>query len=352
MNEKAKNILYYAVIIVLAAVLSVLLFVDNQRSARIAEENEKSAMKQGAENKRLRAAGEEIYDQLLLSLESAPKGFVLWGDAQALGGRSGRLSLGLSNMIENAFFSQLMADFSNIGRMYNVSEIVIDVANMGVVNESLNEIMARTGTRQMVLGEDFDMPADTSGANIILKDEDGNTLRFASQTNAKFGEARIDGVAGKLYEGEHYDSLHFQLAFERNAEGKGYTVPAGTPVETEGASKYRSYCPVLFFPEYDGVTADAFVLLVQDFIALYGDHTHYIVVCVTEEGSEWDQALLQAFGNQYILVEKTAEDMTENDCDVLAAHVFSVLSSQGAFDEVKIAVDEAHEKLRQLNAGD
>ena len=352
MNEKTKNILYYALIIVLAAVLSVLLFVDNKRSTRLAEENEKSAMEQGAENKRLRAAGEEIYDQLLRSLESGQKGFVLWGDAQALGGRSGRLSLTLSNMIEDAFFSQLMEDFSNIGRMYNVSEIVIDVANMGVVNEGMNEIMARTGTRQMVLGEDFDMPSGKSGANVTLKDENGNTLHFASQTNAKFGTARIDGVAGKLSEGEPYDGLHYQLVFERNAEGNGYTVPAGTPVETEGATKYRSYCPILFFPEYEGAAADEFVACVRDLIALYGDHTHYIVICVTEEGSEWDQALLQAFGNQYILVEKTAEDMTESGCDVLASHVYSVLSSQGAFDAVKDAVNEAHEKLRQLNAGE
>jgi hypothetical protein len=258
--------------------------------------------------------------------------------------------LSLSNKIEDAFFSQLMEDFSNVGRMYNVSEIVINVANMGVTNEGLNEIMARTGARQMVVGKGFDMPADPSRIDLTLEDEAGNTLRFAEQSNAKFGEARIGGVAGNLYAGEPYDSSHFHLAFERSAGGKETAVPAGTPVETEGANKYRSYCPILFFSEYDDVAADVFIGFVQDVIARYGDQEHYIVICVTEEGSEWDQALLQTFQSHYILVDKRPEDISESDCDMLAVHVYSVLSSQGAFDAVKDAVNDAHEKLLQLNA--
>ena len=349
MHEKIKSILYYILIFVLTAVLVGLLLVDHQRSARVAEENEKSALEQGAETKRLRAAGEKIYDQLTDSLENALKGFVLWGDAQALDGKSGRVVLTLSSKMEDAFFSQIMEDFSNIGRMYNVSDIMIDVENMSVSNESLNEIMVRTGAHGLLVGEDFEMPSDTTPLNIVLTDGAGKDLLFAEQTYAKFGESWINGVAGKFYAGDHTDSLHFHLAFQRTTEGQRFTVPAGTPVETTSAKQYRSHCPILCFPEYDSITSDDFIAYMREIIALYGDQAHYILICVTEEGSEWDQALLQAFGSRYILYEKPADGITDSDCDALAAHIFSVLSSHGAFDAVQEAVSEAHEKLLELS---
>lgn len=351
MNEKTKSILYYCFIFILVATLGVLLFIDNRRSERIEAENTKIA-DQEAENRRLRTAMEDIAEQLLSSLENELKGYILWGDDQAAGSQGEKICTALVSQIEDAFLPQINEAFFDAGRTDDAYGIAIDAVNMGVSNEGLNEIMARTGAHQLVVGEDFDMPSDTMKINVPLTDEDGNTLRFAEQARSTLEEAKISGIAGRLYPGAYYDSVHFQLAFERAEGGQSFTVHAGTIVETESANPYRSYSPILFFSEYDSVTADQFIACMQEIIALYGDQTHYIVICFTKEGSEWDQALLQAFGNQYILQEKRAEDMTDGDCDALAAHIFSVLSSQGAFDAAQETVDTALEQLRQLNAGD
>ena len=158
----------------------------------------------------------------------------------------------------------------------------------------------------------------------------------------------IDGVEGNLYTGtESYDNLHSMLAFRRRASGKEYVIPAGEEVETASAKSYTEYYPVMFFSEQEGVSASEFVRCMQEITERYRRRKRNVVICVTAQGSEWDLALQEAFGDHYLRQDKPADEMAAEDYDALADRVFAAFEAQGAFNRVSKATQEALEGLQQ-----
>ena len=74
----------------------------------------------------------------------------------------------------------------------------------------------------------------------------------------------------------------------------------------------------------------------------------YVVICTAEEDSELDEALREAFGDQYIRSDTYAYEMTEDGYKKLAEKVFDNLDSQGAFDQTKRQMETALKQLTEL----
>lgn len=316
------------------------------------------------EEEELYAAGNEIYISLLKELEDASPGFVCWGDAEMAGSAGGTLPFSFKKKIDKTYFSGLESGLKHTARIYDARIPGIDVVNMGAVNEELYEIMVRTGAHQMMLGEDFDMPAYNDRKNIMLVDNEGHTLLFAGQEHAYFGSITIDGIDGRFYAGDgSYDDVHPVIAFARNENGDGYVIPAGTEIEIGTAGMFRMYYPILFFSEMEDIEVSEFIECMREIISIYGKQeseddrdgdedslSNYVIICVTEKGSEWDITLREAFGGNYLRNDKFVDEMTSEDYDALANLTLQIFESQGAFDKVKKAVDEANEKLQQLDS--
>ena len=352
-----KNRLNYfcaAGVVILFCLLVVMYVHERKQRAVRAEENQQIAARIEEENGQRKGAVEEIYASMTEALAKGPAGFVCWGDGEMVGNQYGTLPSSLDHKIDETYFAQLRSAFLQAGG-YDARVPGIKVVNMGASNEGLNEIMVRTGAHDMVLGEDLSLPSGNdknSQVNITLTDENGNVMHFAEQKYAGFGKTTIDGVEGNLYTGtESYDNLHSMLAFRRRASGKQYVIPAGEEVETASAKSYTEYYPVMFFSEQEGVSASEFVRCMQEITERYRRRKRNVVICVTAQGSEWDLALQEAFGDHYLRQDKPADEMAAEDYDALADRVFAAFEAQGAFNRVSKATQEALEGLQQGQQG-
>ena len=343
--QNFKNVILIVVNVIFAVFLALLLMKDREEEAERAREYKELSAQIQKDTREKMEVGEEIYDELLLALTDSFSGIVCWGDRSMVGNRSVNLPDELSELVDRSVFESIRERFSDKAELDNVHDLKIDVVNMGAANEGFREILARTGARQMVLGEALEIPAGDDRQNITLADPDRNLLLFAEQQYARFGETTIKGIKGRLYSGTgSYDELHGRLSFGRDEGGVAVTAPAGTPVYTEGAEKYRSYTPVLFFEESDDLEAAEFVDGIKDILSIYGDGK-YVLICTTAAGSKWDKKLKRAFPDQYLRNDSPVEDMSTEDCEDLAGEVFECLEKQGAFDAVYQAVEAAKSSL-------
>lgn len=349
MSGKRLNIICAAGVLVLFLLLVIMYMHErSQRAARI-EENRKTAARIEAEAAQRGEAVEEIYASLTEALAKGPSGFVCWGDEEMDGNRNGTLPAALDRKIEETWYAPLREAFLQAGR-YETRLSGIDVVNMGASNEGMNEIMVRTGAHQMFLAENLSLQSGNdknSQVDVTLRDESWNILHFADQQHASFGKTTIDDVEGRLYTGsEAYDDLHSRLAFRRSESGEEYVIQAGEEVETAGAEAYTDYYPVMFFAEREDVSAAEFVAYMQEITDRYRRRNRNVVICVTAQGSEWDQTLQEAFGDHYLRQDKSVDEMTADDYDALADRVFDAFKAQDTFNRVSDAVEEALDGLQ------
>ena len=284
------------------------------------------------------------------TLETMP-GIVCWGDEAAVGNTDGSLPGKLYKLLISALFADLEEAFARQLNYFHLNHLLIPVVNMGVAREGMDEILTRCGASPLLLAADYTLPLYGTMKNIPFMNGMGNELHFAEQKYAKFNKVHIQGVSGYLYASMGgYDRDHPYLAFAREFQGRSLTAPRGTPVETEGATAYRQYLPVLYFQSTLGQTEDAFV---QSLTMMLNRHEntsgYYAVIVCAEDHSSLDEALTAAFGARYIRAEKTAKDMLDTDYAALAQTVFDCLDGQGAFGVVRDAVREALEQIENIN---
>ena len=98
------------------------------------------------------------------------------------------------------------------------------------------------------------------------------------------------------------------------------------------------------FTEAKDVGVNEFVEGINEILSIYGNGT-YVLVCSTNAGSEWDQALQAAFGDHYIRNSKDIAEMKEDDYLQLAETVYENLKEQGLFDAIIQAVKTAQTSL-------
>ena len=346
-NKWISDLLFIVLIVLLAGVLVFLLVGYNREMKETSRTNQRIADQDAQLVIRQRGMGKEVYETLLPMVQAALPGIVCWGDESAVGNSHGALASRLESLIDSRLLDGIRKDLYNITKFFNMDELVIPVQNMGVAYEGMNEVMARAGVRQLVVAEDFTIPGNTDRVNISLTDDMGHLLSFASQRYAKFSTTTINDVEGTLYTRDGSTGIYIAFTFGRSRAGDMMPVAAGTPIQTAGATQYRSFLPVMFFAERTDVGIDAFIEDMREMVTLYGNGPH-AMICTTEEGSAWDMALEKEFGARYIRNDRYASDMDENDYQWLAGEVYAILEEQDAFQPVELAVADARAAIAKV----
>ncbi len=339
-----KSVLTNIVLILLAvALVSFLAF------AKIQERKEAAAAE-----KELRSENngqvESILSDLTADLELPD--LVIWGDegAHDVGNK---LADELESTIDAKVFGSFKDKFSKTAMRKAIIDYDFSMVNMGVSGEGINEIIARSGARQIVTEERIVLPPDRGGrADVSLSDDAGNELSFAEQEEDLFGETNIGGVKGKLVMGDSEDDKdkagdkdRGKLAFARDDAGEETTIAAGTSVETESAVKYKECLPVLYFDE--PMSGDDLDLILQAHERYYGEEKYIVIVCA-EEDSYADSMLASEYGDHYIRVGKKAADMSEEEYSELVGKVYDALDKQGCFENAKAQARKASKELENL----
>lgn len=360
-KERTFQIIAWGVCVALAIALIVLVLADRSKMQKMILEAQAQAQLQkdeaDAANNEKKSKVQIIFDDLVADLE-LPE-FVCWGDGEMAG--IGELSF--PNTFEKLLNELLFSDLSDCFNEYieietkDIPSFVIN--DMSIVNEGMNELLARSGVHDLVIGEWALIPEEKKPVNIVFRDnESGTTLLFSEQKAARFGAVEIAEVTGELVVGEgEYDELHRKVAFVREIEGNSVQVGVGTPIKAESMTKYTGDAPLFFFEEDLSNTVNSveeFVSDLESFVERYtevdseNEEIPYVVICTAAVDSEVDNSLRDAFGDRYIRNDTYASEMSEEDYVKLAEKVYANLDSQGCFSNVKERIEIANRQLAEL----
>lgn len=354
-NKTGSRIIAIAVILALIAAIIAIFWMNHKRTLERAEQYGQKNDQGSHERTQSKTQGKQALEYLEENLITSD--FVVWGDRLAAGtGNEGSPSESLQNIINDQLINSIADELVTAEVLSRPSSLWIQAHDMGVVNEGMSEIKARAGTKKVMTGSDLPLPevADYRYLDLDIVDENGKLQLFAKQRKAEIGAVTIMGIKGHLYDGSvWYDSKHAKLAFARDKSGEEITIPAGTEMHLESAIKYREYTPIIMF-EDDG-EAGFDISHIGELEGILKRHytvkgfndqgSYYVVVCATESGSDMDAELRKRFGDHYLREEPDIDDMTEEEYDKLASRIYDCLDSQGRFEQVRDAVEEAENIL-------
>lgn len=358
-----KKILAWGLCVVIAAGLLYIVHDDRKKNAeRIVQLQKEAEDLEQTDSEKIEALT-DIYDKFYSQLNM--HSIVCWGDSAMAGSKDKSLAISLKKVTEDNLFSSLSKNFSRIFEKGEYSTPSITIHNMGVTNETLRHILIRAGVNSMELGDWIQIPGSTDPVTVRLMDEEAwnseekeAQIRFARQKDVSFGQVWIKDIEGTLIATDDwFDSTHPRYAFVRDGEGNKVSAGSGSEVEIESATMYIGEVPIFFFENETGRSIDGFVSDVQSLIDRYADTEDdedeaeesydlpFVVVFTTDEGSEMDRAMGNAFGSRYIRNDEYSSAMTDRTYKKLAQQVYENLDSQGCFDEVKekiaLAIQEA-----------
>ena len=384
--------------VIMAALLIVLMFMNHRRNQERADAlRQKTEERKVLETQKIEEAA-ELYDHYIDQLGGIS--VVCWGDAVMAGKGDVSLPSALKAVIGENLYQPFTESYSKIVDKEEMTQPDAVVANMGVRDEGMREILVRAGVNTMKVGEWALIPGDTEPQNIVLGDDTLWTpLHFARQDKVSFGKVVIEEIEGTLIEGEgEYDELHPRFAFVRDEEGDSFQTGAGTVIETENASRYLGDIPVFFFEDDSADNVDSFMSDLEDLVDRYTDYYHedreeeetsdedtleeqsedgytgdeqaaeeesggaeegseketsvshaFVVLCTVESDSDLDTALKEEFGDHYIRSDLYADSLNADNCKNLAQKVYEALDAQGCFDTVKETTAQAIEALDDLS---
>ena len=384
--------------VIMAALLIVLMFMNHRRNQERADAlRQKTEERKVLETQKIEKAA-ELYDHYIDQLGGIS--VVCWGDAVMAGKGDASLPSALGAVIGENLYQPFTESYSKVVDTEEMTQPAASVANMGVRDEGMREILARAGVNTMKVGEWALIPGDTEPQNIVLGDDTFWTpLHFARQDKVSFGKVVIEEIEGTLIEGEgEYDELHPRFAFVRDEEGDSFQTGAGTVIETENASRYLGDIPVFFLEDDSADNVDSFMSDLEDLVDRYTDYYHenreeeetsdedtleeqsedgytgdeqaaeeesggaeegseketsvshaFVVLCTVESDSDLDTALKEEFGDHYIRSDLYADSLNADNCKNLAQKVYEALDAQGCFDTVKEITAQAIEALDDLS---
>ena len=362
LKKNLVQIVAWALCVVLAIGLVIMVRVDQKRSRERIQEMQQQAIEAEAANSEKQEALRDLYDQFYSQWEM--NSFVGWGDSAMVGNKNSSLPVAFRSVAEKNLFAPLTRTFSKVLESEEYNTPSIDITNMGILNEGMRQILVRAGVNNMKVGDMIMITEDTDPVTVRLVDDEAwnsgkanDELRFAKQKNVTFGKVWISNIEGVLVETDDwFDSYHPRYAFVRDKKGSSQSVGAGTDVEIESATKYIGDVPIFFFENNAGRSADGFVSDVKNLTIRYADlddkesvddhesgisyNLPFVVICSTDAGSDVDKAMRDAFGERYIRNESSTVEMSEQAYRKLAQEVYENLDAQGCFDEAKEKIAE------------
>ena len=359
-----KQILAWGLCVAIAVGLLYLVKDDRKKNAERITQLQKEAEELEQTGGEKLEALTDIYDKFYSQVDV--RNIVCWGDSAMAGSKDKSLATALKKTTEDNLFTSLSKSFGKVFEKGEYATPSITIHNMGVTNETMRHILIRAGVNSMELGDWIQIPASTDPVTVRLMDEEAwnseekdAQIRFARQKDVSFGQVWINDIEGTLIATDNwFDSTHPRYAFVRDEDGNKVSAGSGTEVEIESATMYIGEVPVFFFENETGRSIEGYVSDVQNLVERYANTKDgeedeeedsydlpFVVIFTTDEGSEMDRAMGNAFGSHYIRNDEYASSMTDRTYKKLAQQVYENLDSQGCFDEVKekiaLAVQEA-----------
>lgn len=331
-NEGKKNLIRNIIIfVVLLAVAAGLLAAMFSVKKRIDAEDELLKAESDNQRQELSDARQEnlvaiqsAYDADMETVKNYLPGIVCWGDSLTAGS-SGNVSYPstLQKYIDTYlcdiydFYSTVdnAQDYTRLD--WNQYTVSIPVVNMGSGKENSATILGRSGVQPYVVGEDFEIPADTQSVAIKLTSQDGKEVTPLTAGNAGMNPVVISGVEGTVTLESSDSGWGQSYRFTRSQAGESVFVARGSQVTTACQEQYRDYVHIVWLGTYDNLNTPE--QLVSDTRALLSRQANnpdrYLVLGPCTIRGAWvsadvttmdaiDSAMLQAFGNHYINVRK------------------------------------------------
>ena len=331
-NEGKKNLIRNIFIfIVLVAAAAGLLFAMFSAKKRIDAEDELLKAESDNQRQELSDARKEnveaiqlAYEQDMDTVKTYLPGIVCWGDSLTAGS-SGNVSYPntLQKYIDTYLcdiydFSSTIENAVEYSRLdWNQYTLSIPVVNMGAGKENSATVLGRSGVAPYVIGEDFEIPAETEGVTITLRSQDDKTVTPLTAGNAGLNPVTIHGVEGTITLESTNQGWGQVYRFTRTEAGDPVQVEKGTQVVSASVDQYRDYVHIIWLGTYDNLNNPE--QLVSDTKTLLSRQANnpdrYLVLGPCTIRGDWvsadaatmntiDSAMLQAFGNHYINVRK------------------------------------------------
>ena len=238
----------------------------------------------------------------------------------------------LNDVIQGEIIGDINEEILSKASVYGIGRLQIPVFDEETKNETLNSILARNTVVPIRLAEHIEIPGGIEGVGISLVDNDGRELRFNNDIHLTING--IEGIVSNV-SGEG-------MMFTRLAVGDPASLDAGTEVLADSIESFQGAVMVLMFGESYAEGVGELVAANRSLIEGYHSD-RYIVVGITQEGSELDREMINAFGDSYLRIDKSAYAAEE-----AAKQIFTVLSERGYFASIKQAVEDALVELSAM----
>ena len=331
-NEQHKNlvrnIIIFAVLVVVAAALLITMFAVKNR---IDAEDELLKAESDNQRQELSVAREENSDALqaayqkdMDTVEEYLPGIVCWGDSLTAGS-SGNVSYPsvLQKYIDTYMcdiydFASTLEDATGYSRQdWTQFTVSIPVVNMGTGKENSATVLGRSGAVPFVISKNFVIPADTESVLIDFRSPDNKVVSPLTAGNAGMNPVTIAGVEGTITLETNKQTWVQSYYFTRTEPGEEVSVEKGEEIITANTDAYKDYLHIVWLGTYDQINNPA--QLVSDTKALLARQAknpdRYLVLGPCTIRGSWvsadvtamdaiDSAMQQAFGNHYVNVRK------------------------------------------------
>ena len=313
-NEEHKNlvrnIIIFAVLVVVAAALLITMFAVKKR---INAEDELLKAESDSQRQELNNVRKDnldsvqvAYDADLAALQEYLPGIVCWGDSLTAGS-SGSVSYpGTLQKYINTYMCDIYDLASTLDNAEGYSRVdwsqytvSIPVVNMGSGKETSETILGRSGVEPYVLSADMEIPADTESVAIQFRSEDNKEVKPLTAGNVGFNPVTIGGVEGTITLETNTRSWGQSYYFTRSTAGDPVTVEKGTQIIPACTDAYKDYIHIVWLGRY----------LVLGPCTVRGSWTSANVTTM----EAIDSAMMQAFGSHYVNIRKylLADGMTD-----------------------------------------
>lgn len=327
-EKEKQNRISLILVAILLVVFGVSVFnvmrIESARRAELSQIAEANA----DESFKNKERGRQLHENIAQTIENDIGSVICLGDSFM-----GKVfPVSLNEVIQGEVIGNVNEDILSKANVYGIGRLQIPMFDESTKNETLNSILARNSLLPIRLAEDMVIPSGIEDIGISLVDNNGHELRFNTDIHLTLNgiEGTVSNVSGE------------GMVFARSAAGDAASLDAGTEVYADSIESFEGAVMVLMFGESYAEGADELVAANKSLIEGYHSD-RYIVVGITQEGSELDQKMTSAFGDSYLRIDKSAYVAEE-----AAKQVFSVFSDRGYFASAKKAVEDAQVELSAM----
>ncbi len=284
----------------------------NQSTETLSEEGQKGRSLAAITEEEQRERLQETVDEINKAIEDCVPGIICWGDSLTEGGKVKYPSVLSAVIRENIIEEIALEDIAAPEYQYLIDDYLTsiktpEVVNMGVARETSITIAGRAGAIPYVTAEDITIPGQVTAVELPLISADGKKVVPFNPGHCGLEEIKISGGGyGKISVEIDANTQERTYYFTRNTPGEIVEIPAGTTIETYGATHYLNYLPVIFIGTNGGyVDSEDLIMQQRAMINHYAENKdRFIIIGIhigtQEEREGLEKAMEKEYGAQYI----------------------------------------------------